>query len=227
MEKKTFRPLGAFFVLLFAFSLQVVHAAPSVWSGKVVGVSDGDTVTVMRAGRGVKIRLAEIDCPEKRQPYGRAAKLFTSELCYGKIVTVKPVTMDRYGRVVAWIILPDGENLNELLVVEGFAWQYRKYSRSKRLAQLEADARRGGRGLWREPNPIPPWKWRRGMRVGADTVGRMASTDKAGPYHGNVRSHVFHRPGCRYYDCKSCTAVFKTREEAISAGYRPCRRCLP
>ena len=140
------------------------HAAPSAWSGKVVGVSDGDTITVMRDGRGIKIRLAEIDTPEKRQPYSQAAKRFTSELCFRKVVTVKPTTIDRYGRLVGHVVTQDGRQLNEELVRAGLAWQYKRYSKSAKLAALEAEARKAKRGLWSEPNPIPPWEWRRARR---------------------------------------------------------------
>ncbi|BEQ13126.1 thermonuclease family protein [Desulfoferula mesophila] len=147
-------------VLLFVIS-GLAWASPPAWTGKLVGVSDGDTITVMRDGRGVKVRLAEIDSPEKRQPYGQAPKRFTSDLCFGMVVTVKPPTTDRYGRVVAHVRIPDGRNLNEELVRAGLAWQYKRYSKSAKLAALEAEARKAKRGLWSEPNPVPPWEWRK------------------------------------------------------------------
>ncbi len=73
------------------------------WSGKVVGVSDGDTITVLRDKKPQKIRLYGIDCPEKRQPFANKAKQFTSELVLGKSVEVEPVATDRYGRTVAFV----------------------------------------------------------------------------------------------------------------------------
>ena len=73
------------------------------WDGKVVSVTDGDTIKVLRDGKQVKIRLAAIDCPEKGQPYGQAAKKFTANLVAGKVVKVWPTDTDRYGRTVAFV----------------------------------------------------------------------------------------------------------------------------
>jgi endonuclease YncB( thermonuclease family) len=156
--------VSTFLVALIVMLLGSAWAALPTWTGKVVGVSDGDTITVMRDGRGVKIRLAEIDCPEKHQSYGQAAKRFTSDFCFGKEVTVKPATIDRYGRVVAHVMTQDSRNLNEELVRAGLAWQYRRYSKSAKLAALEVEAREAKRGLWSEPDPVPPWQWRRTRR---------------------------------------------------------------
>lgn len=141
----------------------ICHAKDlSPWTGKVVGVSDGDTVTVMKAGKGAKVRLSEIDCPESGQPFGSRAKQLTSDLCFGKVVTVKPTDVDRYGRIVAHVILPDGRNLNlnEEIVKAGLAWQFKRYSKSARLEKLEAEARKAKIGIWSMPNPVPPWEWR-------------------------------------------------------------------
>ena len=79
------------------------------WRGKVVGVSDGDTITVMHHDKGEKIRLYGIDCPEKRQAFGKRAKQFTSNMVFGKNVEVRPVTTDRYGRTIAWVYV-DGHD---------------------------------------------------------------------------------------------------------------------
>jgi endonuclease YncB( thermonuclease family) len=81
---------------------------PQSFTGKVVGVSDGDTISVMWEGRAVKVRLHGIDCPEKGQPYGTKAKQYTSEMAFGKEVTVQVKDTDRYGRIVSEVILPDG-----------------------------------------------------------------------------------------------------------------------
>ena len=92
------------------------------FSGRVVGVTDGDTITVLHNGRGEKIRLYGIDCPEKRQAFGSKAKQFTSQLAFGKDVTIVGHGKDKYGRTLGDVILPDGKNLNEELVYNGFAW---------------------------------------------------------------------------------------------------------
>ncbi len=77
------------------------------WDGKVVSVTDGDTIKVLRDGKQVKIRLAAIDCPEKGQPYGNAARKFTAKLVAGNVVKVWPTDTDRYGRTVAFVFIGD------------------------------------------------------------------------------------------------------------------------
>jgi endonuclease YncB( thermonuclease family) len=132
------------------------------WSGMVVGISDGDTITVLHGGKGEKIRLYGIDTPEKGQAFGKKAKQFTSKTVYGKTVKVETKDTDRYGRTVA-LIFTDGQSLNEALVKNGFAWVYRKYcieAFCEDWLNLEIVARYGKIGLWSEPNPIPPWEFR-------------------------------------------------------------------
>jgi endonuclease YncB( thermonuclease family) len=109
----------------------------------------------------VKVRLHGIDCPEKKQPFGTRAKRYTSDMAFGRQVTVQVQTTDRYGRIVGEVILPDGSSLNKELVFVGLAWWYRKYApNDKTLKALEAGARAAKRGLWADKKPIPPWKWR-------------------------------------------------------------------
>ncbi len=91
--------LTSLLILIITLPTMAIAGAIVPWSCKVVGVSDDDTITVKRQGRGVKVRLAEIGCPEKRQPFGTKAKQFTSDHCFGKIVTAKPTDIDRYGRI--------------------------------------------------------------------------------------------------------------------------------
>ncbi len=126
-----------------------------------MGVSDGDTITVLHSGKPVRIRLHGIDCPEKRQAFGKRAKQFTSRLTYGKTVTVRDLGLDRYGRTIGDVILPDGRMLNQELVKAGFAWWYHRYAPDdETLAQLEREAREAQRGLWADPHAVPPWEWR-------------------------------------------------------------------
>ncbi len=146
--------------LFFSFALLTSQTLAADFTGRVVGVSDGDTITVMHNGKGERIRLHGIDCPEKRQAFGNRAKQFTSNLVFAKTVTVQFVDRDRYGRTVGVVLLPDGRSLNHELVKAGFAWWYRKYSDDQRLGELEAEAREAKRGLWAAPTPIPPWEWR-------------------------------------------------------------------
>lgn len=133
-------------------------------TGRVIGVSDGDTITILCNKTEVSIRLAEIDCPEKGQPYGKAAKRYASELVFGRTVRVHECGKDRYGRTIGTVIMADGGTLNRKLVRAGFAWWYFKFSDDIKIRDLENKARKAKRGLWAGTDPIPPWKWRKGTR---------------------------------------------------------------
>ena len=138
------------------------------WSGMVVGVTDGDTIKVMGShNKQVRIRLYGIDTPEKGQAFGKKAKQFTSEMIYGKIVEVDPVTVDRYGRTIALVYDTDGKSLNEELVRAGFAWVYTRYcdwAICETWEGLETEAREAKLGLWSDPRAIAPWEFRRKKR---------------------------------------------------------------
>ena len=133
--------------------------------GKVIGITDGDTIEGLIDHVSVKVRLHGIDAPEKGQPFGDRAKQKTAELVFGKAVRVIQRSTDRYGRVVGDIVLPDGRRLNRELVRSGFAWWYRQYAKKDReLERLEEEARDARIGLWRDNDPIPPWLWRKAGR---------------------------------------------------------------
>ncbi len=128
----------------------------------VIGwVFDGDSLIVRRGSERIEVRLWGIDCPEHGQPFGRAAKRFVIGL-KGRRVTVTPLQRDQYGRLVARLTLDDGNDLGRLLISKGHAWWFRRYAPHFRpYRQAEAAARRARVGLWSDPNPIPPWRWRR------------------------------------------------------------------
>jgi micrococcal nuclease len=129
---------------------------------KVVGIADGDTITVLHEGKQIRVRLHGIDAPESGQAFGARAKQFTSSLAFGQTVTLRDRGHDRYGRLLAEVVLPDGRSLNREIVRAGFAWWFRKYAPSdQELAKLEAEARAERRGLWADPDPVPPWNYRR------------------------------------------------------------------
>jgi len=131
------------------------------FSGRVVGISDGDTITLMHDGAGEKIRLHGIDCPEGGQAFGNRAKQLTSEIAFGETVRVVPTDRDQYGRTVADVYLSDGRMLNQELVRAGLAWWYEKYApHDKVLRRLREEARAAKRGLWADPHAMPPWEWR-------------------------------------------------------------------
>lgn len=151
-------------LILFLVLAPQLSLAQGHWRGKVVGVADGDTITVMHNRQPVKIRLSGIDCPEKKQPFGQKAKQATSKLVFGKTVTIKVATIDRYGRTVAEVFV-DGRSVNYQLVRGGWAWWYRQYaSKATALGRLEQQARQNKRGLWAGPSPEPPWAWRKARK---------------------------------------------------------------
>ncbi len=115
----------------------------------------------MHDGKPVKVRLAGIDAPEKKQAYGMAAKESTAGWVAGEIVTVRVKDIDRYGRTVGEVILLDGRSLNRELINAGLAWWYRKYSEDETLGALEQVAREKRVGLWQDKLPVPPWDFRR------------------------------------------------------------------
>jgi endonuclease YncB( thermonuclease family) len=147
------------------FLLAVVAAAHILaqdFTGKVVGITDGDTIRVLHNGAAERIRLWGIDCPETKQAFGTRAKQFTGDLAFGQTVIVRVKDIDRYKRTVAEIVLPDGRNLNREIVRAGFAWWYQQYAKhDTALRDLENEARRARRGLWADPKPVAPWEWRK------------------------------------------------------------------
>jgi len=141
------------------------------WTGKVVGIADGDTITVLRDGRDqVKIRLYGIDAPESGQPFGKASKQNLSSMVYGESVQVEVMDTDRYGRTVARIFVEE-EDVNGAQLRAGYAWLYRQYCKSWVCGEwvgLETEARSSQVGLWADKDPVPPWQWRRDKK-GAST----------------------------------------------------------
>ncbi len=138
--------------------------AAAGFAGKVVGVHDGDTFTILHEGKAEKVRVNGIDCPELGQPFGKNAKQYASGLIFGRVVTVTVFGRDRYGRTIGDALLADGRCLSKELVRAGLAWQYRQYSKDKDLAALEAEARFSRRGLWADARPVAPWDWRKAAR---------------------------------------------------------------
>lgn len=134
----------------------------STLEGKVVGVSDGDTLTVLLVDkRQAKIRLAQIDAPEKKQDFGQAAKKSLSDMAFGKQVVVEYKDEDRYGRVVGKVLV-DGLDVNLEQIKKGMAWVYRQYADDQAYYSAEEVARNQSIGIWSQPSPIPPWEFRNG-----------------------------------------------------------------
>lgn len=143
-------------IMLFPFSV-----FGQAMNGRAVGVSDGDTFTLLTSDtQQFKIRLHGIDCPEKGQDYGRVATEFTRDFLDGKDVRVVSTTKDRYGRSVGLVIV-NKDTLNTALLKAGLAWHYKTYDKRKDWADMEQSAKSNGIGLWADKNPIAPWDWRK------------------------------------------------------------------
>ena len=150
-------------LIVFCYGLLSSFLSASIHVGRVVGVYDGDTVTVLEdEKRQLKVRLAEIDTPELAQPYGRQAKMALSDLVFGKTVTVNVQDRDRYGRYVAHLYV-DTMDVNAEMLRRGAAWVYRQYATDPQLYVLETQAKKERQGLWglSEAERVAPWEWRR------------------------------------------------------------------
>lgn len=163
MTYRTFLPLKI--LICFAgLCLATSIAFAQVIKGKVIGIKDGDTIEILVNNSPLKIRLYGIDCPEKAQDYGTQATKFTSQQCFNKEVSVYPRGKDKYKRTLGVVVLPNGKNLNKLLVEKGFAWRY-KYSTDKELLTLQINAEKLKLGLWSLPSPTAPWAFRKDKRL--------------------------------------------------------------
>jgi micrococcal nuclease len=129
--------------------------------GRVLSITDGDTIKVDCGGEAAyKVRLANIDTPERNQPYGENATEELRSLIEYRLVSLDISTKDRYGRYIATVSL-EGVDINRAMVANGHAWVFRRYYKGEDYIEAEAVARRRGLGLWATPNPIAPWDWRR------------------------------------------------------------------
>jgi endonuclease YncB( thermonuclease family) len=151
--------------LLFAQASFSAHAR-EVLEGRVVGVHDGDTVTLLVNEKNrVKIRLAQIDAPEKAQAFGEQSKQSLSDLVFNKNVRIEKDNVDKHGRTVGTILV-NGVDANKEQIKKGMAWVYKQFMHDQSLLGLENDARQAKLGLWSDRNPTPPWKFRREHKIG-------------------------------------------------------------
>jgi len=144
--------------------LALVATCPALswaeFAARVVTVHEGDRLTIRHDGRSETIYLKDIDCPELKQPYGKQAKHAIAAYVANREVVVRALKRDRHGRITAEILLQDGRNVGHELVKEGLAWSRPDTSQGRSLGDVEELARAAGKGLWSEPHPVPPWKWK-------------------------------------------------------------------
>ncbi|CAM7184964.1 ParB [Citrobacter portucalensis] len=145
----------SFFVFLFSCSLYAAE-----FQGKVIRVLDGDTIEVLQEKKPVRVRLLNIDAPEKKQAYGSWSTNQLKDLVAGQPVTVTYTQKDRYGRVLGRVVTTNGTEANRYMVQSGAAWVYERYNTDNSLPALQRVAQEQKHGLWAESHPVPPWEWR-------------------------------------------------------------------
>lgn len=151
--------INLFYVILF---LSINSYANGRVVGYVIGITDGDTLTILDNSKQLhKIRLANIDAPEKSQDFGMVSKKNLSNICFKQSAIAEIQSKDRYGREVGVVYCKQIE-ANYKQVNDGFAWAYRKYSNDPKYLNVEAQAKYKKSGLWQMSSPIPPWEYRRG-----------------------------------------------------------------
>ena len=146
-----------------SLALAVSFSVLADFTGKVVWVADGDSINVLRDREQVKVRLVDIDAPEKTQPFGNKSKQALEALVKGQIVLVVERGHDQYHRTLGRIYRGDLD-VNAELVREGMAWAIRPHARDTTLYQIEAEAKERRLGLWQDLEPVPPWVWRKTHR---------------------------------------------------------------
>jgi micrococcal nuclease len=146
--------------LVFALVATCPALSWADFAARVVTVHEGDRLTIRHDGRNETIYLKDIDCPELKQPHGKQAKHATEAFIGNRDVVVRGLTRDKQGRVSAEVLLHDGRNVGHELLKEGLAWWRRSVSSDAGLEVVEELAKASGKGLWADPDPVPPWKWK-------------------------------------------------------------------
>lgn len=153
--------------LSFVVSLLPATLCAAEIQGKVIRVLDGDTIEVKTLPAKVvvyevpiRVRLINIDAPEKKQPFGRWSANQLKALLAAQPVTVTYTQTDRYGRIIGRVFTTNGTDASRFMVQSGAAWVYERYNTDKSLPALQREAQEQKRGLWADSNPVPPWEWR-------------------------------------------------------------------
>ncbi len=152
-----------FYIIFFTFFCCLFFAQIKA---KVVGIKDGDTIVVLLSDSSQKVlRLAEVDCPESSQEFGKNAKKFTSQQVFGKYIEFWETDVDRYGRSIAKVFYDDNKYLSEEIIKFGWGWFYFKYSNNKKLEKLHFEAKKNKIGLWQSNNAISPYEFRQSKKI--------------------------------------------------------------
>lgn len=160
------RFLSSSLLLLSLIAFTGKQAFANEFNATVTGVTDGDSLTIKAKNTEAKVILFGIDCPERNQEFGKEARQYTNEMCYGKTVKLLAKGTDSHKRIIAEVFLPDGTSLNRELVKKGLAWWSDKYApNDAELKTLHTTAKTSHTGLWASARPIPPWIFRNGQKT--------------------------------------------------------------
>ena len=198
---------------------------PKPFTGKVVAIADGDTVTVLYENQQHKIRLSGIDAPESHQAFGDKAKKALADKVFGKEVRVEWSEEDRYKRILGELYLGE-RRISEEMIAEGLAWHYKQYSKDQNLAKAELAAKQAKKGLWADANPTPPWDFRKG---GSSAKQVPPAVDLGARPKQSITVFVtdsgekYHMENCKYL-AKSSNPISL---EKLGANYQPCKVCSP
>lgn len=234
-EKGEHKPVPV--AILSAADRQYVSQFKDDLVGKVVAVSDGDSITLLTDDLNqVKIRLEGIDAPEFTQDFGTQAKKALSAKVFQKRIRIHRRGEDRYGRTLGYLFVGD-EWINKSMVELGMAWHYKQYSSDPELAQAEIDARNKKVGVWSHPDPVPPWDYRH--RSGSGNASAKPANGDAPPSIGTPappmsneadkvvyvtsRGLKYHRANCKYLR----GSLRKLSLDEAKQLYQPCGVCKP
>jgi micrococcal nuclease len=215
---------------LLLLLLATLTAQAATFRGKVVGVSDGNTITVLAAGnKQFKIRLLAIDTPESGQAFGDKSKQALSKNVFGQFVQVLRTEQDKFKRVLGNITI--GQRwINLEMVAEGWAWHYKQYDKDKRFAVAEVKAKAARTGLWAWQNPVAPWEWRR-EKKGGNKPATKPPTKPLPRIPATPAGVVYITKTGKKYHTASCQHLKKSRIAIALANARrshtPCKRCKP
>lgn len=220
MSSVTLKRLAACNVVWFCCT---TVAVAEQLQGRVVGISDGDTITLLDAEKNQhKIRLEGIDAPEERQAFGTRAREALGKKVHEQNIRVEWSKLDTYGRILGDVFIGD-RHINREMVEEGWAWHFKKYSSSPVLATAEVKARNARAGLWSAADPLPPWEFRHSFALADKALEKPPADTHSDTVYVTTTGTKYHRASCRHL--KDTTLPLQLDE--AKKRYEACKVCKP
>jgi endonuclease YncB( thermonuclease family) len=203
--------------LIAATAVRGAYASSQVFTAEVIAVLDGDTLLVTRGGKPLKLRMAEIDAPEKAQLYGTASQKSLADLVMRKRVQVESRAVDDYGRIVAMVSI-GGLNVNHEQVRRGLAWEYSRFHSNRPLMALQREAQLAKRGLWAGDDIVEPSKWRKQHASTPSVASPVIATPVVAPSAAKVAAD---ETGCGKARCSMMTSCADAKRYYARCGGKP------